>query len=692
MADYLPLPAYNTCDTFNTLQSVNIVQASQRAHIYINPTSSQGGEIECPFIWPNNALRLPEGDFVNMGNITVREVNALKHANGSTTPVSLTMYVWAENMRLAVPTTRNISGLTTQGDEYASSPISNIASTVAQIAGRLMSVPIIAPYAKATQMISTAIGGVAKILGYARPADISDAKQMKPRLISRLANVDCGDMVTKLSMDSKQELSIDPRIVGLDGHDSMSIASIAGIESFLTTFQWTTTKTSDDLLWNTRVTPSVGRLNPATTGISYILPACAYAQLPFQYWRGTMRYRFQIVCSEYHRGRLRFTYDPGFVVGNETNIGFSRIIDLCDETDFTIDISWGQAQTFLLCSGINSGIETRYGTTLISNFGGSDTNGVLGVYVVNDLTTPNSVTNNDIEINVSVSMCDDVEFAAPHDRIETYTFTPQGEETDEANVNDNAPVMTSSDDKILECDTLDHTSDVYFGEVIKSFRSLMRRYTYHSSILLTNIVADSVSSIIIPDFPTQRGINLNGIHTNATAVKCYQNRLTIVNFLAPAFLAFRGSMRWKYVQQNNSTSNGENTNILWHRRPVSAGIEQNIFTNTLVTTNASTYARTLSENRDGTTSGCEVIPLVQQPITEIELPYYSNERFSTCKNIGNDTNATANTFFPYKRSHQFSVVTFAGGRRAMDAYVAAGEDASFHLFQGCPPIGVYVPT
>jgi hypothetical protein len=51
-------------------------------------------------------------------------------------------------------------------------------------------------------------------------------------------------------------------------------------------------------------------------------------------------------------------------------------------------------------------------------------NGVIGVYVVNELTTPNSTIDNNIEINVFVSMGDDFEVFVPDDYFQFFTFKP----------------------------------------------------------------------------------------------------------------------------------------------------------------------------------------------------------------------------------------------------------------------------
>jgi hypothetical protein len=238
-----------------------------------------------------------------------------------------------------------------------------------------------------------------------------------------MANTNVPDAVTKLTMDVKQELTIDPRTVGVDTDDELSIKHIAGIESYITTFTWTVAGVTGNMLWNTRVGPMCPIADTTIVPTMYWLPACSFAAVPFKYWRGTVRYRFQICCSEYHKGRLRFVFDPQWVSSLEMNLAYTRIVDLVNERDFTIDVAWANSKGWLQVSPTNS---SAFSTTPYVAANNVNYNGVLGVYIENDLTSPNSTVNNDIKINVFMSMCDDFDVAEPtRDSLDSLTFSTQ---------------------------------------------------------------------------------------------------------------------------------------------------------------------------------------------------------------------------------------------------------------------------
>lgn len=87
----------------------DIVQASQKPHILLDPCSSQGGELTLPFIWHENYLDITETGWPDdMGRVTIHDFDVLRHANGGTDPITVTVFVWAENLTLSVPTTSQV--------------------------------------------------------------------------------------------------------------------------------------------------------------------------------------------------------------------------------------------------------------------------------------------------------------------------------------------------------------------------------------------------------------------------------------------------------------------------------------------------------------------------------------------------------------------------------------------------------
>jgi hypothetical protein len=688
MADYAPLAAVRDVDNFSTTVPVNRISASQRTHLYLNPTTSQGGEIHMPFIWPKNALDITLAEWQLMGNLYLREINPLKHANGSTSPVSITAYVWAEDVRLSVPTTLNAGNISAQSrDEYGTGPVSNLASNIAKITGKLESVPMIGPYAKATTIAATSMGSVAKIFGFSRPPIIDEPVKMRPTLISQMATTDVPDGSLKLTVDSKQELTIDPQVVGLDTGDELQLKVLAGKETYLTTFPWLVASTVDTLLWNTRVGPNHSVVHPSyAIDTAYQMPACQFVALPFQFWRGTMRYRFQIAASDFHRGRIKIVYDPCRIIGTETNIGFSRIVDLTTERDFTIDVSWGQTQTYLQCVTSLAASAGNFGTTLITTTS-TNYNGVLGVYVVNDLTTPNSTVNNDIQVNVSISLCDDCEFQAPVGRTDRLSYTPQSGESEDTAVldTDNAPVQTSNDDSIMECEIVDHTNDVYFGESIVSFRTLLKRYGYVRSWLNTT-TGPSNWVLSLSDYPLNRAILSNGIDSITPGpVAANIVKTPLLTYLAPAFLAMRGGFRHKYMYNTDNVNDLAYTSVerdLVGTSQSSSGVGSSIFFPYVVGSVGAfangQQAGTLDLQRGGNYTYTRA-----QPVLEVELPNYNNNRFSVPKNFNLNTSAT---FYPRMNTHTLYTKVNATTRSYFDDYVSVGEDFNLFLFQGAPPV------
>ncbi len=677
MADYMILPGTDTVSSVNTLDPLNIVQASQRMHVMLDPTESQGATMYLPFIWPYNALKIPLGEWSSMGTVYLREMNSLKHANASTQPLNISVYIWAEDVKLSVPTSANASGIVAQANEYMDSPVSNLASAVSGVATKLSKMPIIGPYARATDMVAGTVGNVAKLFGFSRPASIEAPIHNVPRLIGNMANTDTPDSVTKLTIEAKQELSVDPRIFGAKRPDELNLAYIASIPSFLTTFTWATTNAAQTLLWNSRVTPCLIRYsNPL-----YYMPACAFAANPFNYWRGTMRFRFQIVASKYHTGRLAFVYDPNSTSNvKETNVAFTKVVDLGEEREFTIDVSWAHQASFLRCNVVSG--STSYGTTALTTNNSFMYNGTLSVFVVNELATPNSVVNNDIGINVWISMCDDAEFqGATEAYVRTMSYGPVVGQADEYVDDTNAPAINSPDETVMDClPKEDGTYLVYFGERVTSFRQLLKRYNFHSSYYPPSTTA-GVWKLSLTDFPYYRGLFVNGFHTSGVN-KSYIVNNTLLNYLAPAYVGMRGGLRSKYISTN--TSGHYNSTMTVSRTQDNPGpANYSNFMSPITTTSVSAFASQRLTQIPLGIEGMEVTTNTQQPVVEVEFPFYRSVRFDHTRSPGMTVVDCAGTSY-----HNVNTTVAASTFMWIDRFVAVGEDFQLFLFQGAPPMGI----
>lgn len=695
----------------------DMIQMSQLPHVMLDPTTSQGGELVLPFFHQNSNLSIPADNFLSMGVIHIKELNPLQHANGATESITVTVYAWAEDVVLSIPTsTRNGSILPQMGDEYGLKPVSKAAATVARAAGALSSIPAIAPYAKATAEAAKSVGNIASIFGYSRPATLAEPNFIVPQHVGTLANTNLPEAVTKLTLDAKQEVTIDPRVVGLGNADEMSILSIAKRESYLTSWEWTTAQPLDTVLGSLVVSPMAFFVQNRERTLTPL----AFATLPFKYWRGTIKFRFQVVASAFHKGRLRAIYDPYILQGasvGEYNVNYSYVVDIADEKDFTLAIGWGQPlnwrqTTDLTTTAYPSGL---YNTIIPATADSLNSNGCLTLVVVNDLTVPNNVDPHPIQVNVFVSAGDDFEVCVPYCRniadlsFADYNTNPSGiveppDKTEEEfvaqmgdtadpvdDVNEDIPVSSEIQHTLAPSLPLsDHVLDVFFGDPVVSFRQCLKRYNYAIS---WPIAAGTFryASFYLPDIPFFRGCVPGAIGQAISPVgvvnlKYNWSNMTLLNYLLPAYAGRRGGIRWKY-QYGGRQPAGCYMSVTKADDGVGySSLQSNWGDPTLATPNA--RAHQSISRLPHTWCATHVVSHAQNPSLEVELPYYPNRRYYPTRNI--DVTTAGNTGTAY---HRLVVTTQVPTGEVCDinAYVSVAED--FNLFFFCYVPQLYViPT
>lgn len=687
MADYVPLHTYDNVTSAATIIPENAIQASQRMKVFIDPSTCCSNELELPFVYYADGVSIPTAGWGELGTIYIRELQGLKHANAATQPLTITVMVWATDVQMSLPTSHDSSALVAQaGDEYSSAgPVEAAATAVANMASAVTEVPIIGRYARATEMAARATSKAASVMGWSRPSELAPHMNMHAKPISDLAPSGAGDNSSKLSVDVKQEVTVDPNVIGIDLPDELSIASIAARESFLTPFPWATAQTAGTLLWTARVTPVVG---PVVSGYRYI-PACMFATIPFQYWRAKMRYRFQIVASAYHKGKVRIVWDPSYVQSLESNVQFTRIIDIAEERDITVEVDWGQAQHFMDATS-HSDSETNYRVSPQYTSSNPRCNGVISLYVLNELATPNSTVNNDIAVNVFVSAID-FQVAAPTQLpllCSSYGATVQAGD-DEMVMDGSEPgcgPTTATYQMGTDNDDANEMS-VYFGERIVSFRQVLKRFNLHTNVAI-NAVGSAMGSwtATFSDVPFNAGYSNHSLHATSTAGKFSYVQQTLLQYLMPAFVGMRGSMRSKYVVWNSTGVQ----QITVRRRP---GALATIPGSAVAYTNVgpSQFARAATLARDSLVCGGATTLLLQNGCVEVEHPYYKPVRFDLAKSMLQDS-TTVGVASPFRNAHDIEfMVSNAANAGAFSRYISVGEDFSLFWFQGCPPLTV-TPT
>lgn len=687
LVSYLPLDVYDDLSTNAALIRQDLVQASQQPHVFLDPTTSLGGDMCLPFYFNENYINIPDGDWDLMGRIFIRTLSDLKHANGATDQVTISCFAWAEDVECSVltiaePTTLVPQMGTNEVDEAnQKGVVSGPASAVAKVAGKLKAIPYIAPYALATETVASAIGAMAKVFGYSRPTTTRVPEAYRPTPAASLALTNVPDTVQKLTVDEKQELTIDPKIAGIGSCDSLSIKSIASRESYLTSFSWNVGTAPETLLWNARVDPCTWAESSGPP-VAFHFPACAMAALPFKYWTGTMKFRFQIVCSNFHKGRLKVVYDPnalwnGTTISTEYNTNYMRIVDISDEQDFTVEIGNGQSNTLLdhHLPGVDA-VTQMYSTSVYTNR--EEGNGVVSVMVVNELTVPNSTVNNDITVNVFVSMGDDFEVFVPDNHFQKFVFKPQmGDMSDvQETTEPSKPVQDESLNLGPTKQDTELINKVFTGEAIASFRTMLKRYNAWTTIGNNN-GGQQFTRVQLSAFPYLRG-NVTGAINQQVSLAPYNFCQTVLlHWVTNAFSGWRGSIRYKALQRGGWA---DRTTLYVTREGFnSAPYAYNQYGFSSPTNQSRAAYESLNSNYvPSGTLGAAYTHAMVNPTLEWEVPFYSRYRFAAGKEE-NYTSLTAQ----WNNNHALLMYLHDSTSR-VDLFVAAGEDFQVYFFTGLP--------
>lgn len=675
-------------DFLNTdVTELGAVRGSQNPHIFIDPTSSTGGCLRLPYTHKENAYLVTGTSLAVAGELALREVVPLAHVSGVIEPVTISVFAWAENVVLGAPTSNPATGLVAQsGDEYGTGVVSRPAFILASLARNLAKVPYIAPYALASEMTVKGIGSLAQLFGYVKPNVVTDIMYMKTRHLPNFSSATQHDPIFKATFDDKSEVTVDPRVVGITGRDEMGIADIAKRESYLTSFLYNQTSPVDSRLFTVRVSPNMYRTAGSGINTQYHLTPMAWVSAPFQYWRGTLRYRFTAVASSFHRGRIRITYDPGSSTSGvvpDYNTVPSLVWDISKDKEAVVDVGWNQTAAYCQNVTIENGVVPFIAGSTGNLAVGSATltqNGVLTLYVENELTAPDTNLTSPIFIMVSVSASDDFEVFSPNGLIHNLSYFAQSGVIHKDAVTD--PHMGPAHITFGPTLESDKSPIIYYGDPITSLRTLLKRYTWSGTwgpIYVALGTQRFSWKLRLPGFPFYGGrapgaVQLAGAPFNFTS-------MTFLNYFTPAFLARRGAIRHRFIAASGPTL--EHT--LVERSTFFSFFNAATIIPSFTTPSAVSSSAVRTRQEVIGHAGCSPVTDFREQSLDIEIPYHSQFRYlparagNSAAPISGNSAVTLLTKF----------VTNAGFDISVDHYVSAGDDFSLSYFIDVPIMYVH---
>lgn len=718
---YTPMGGYRMASQQIDTEMVKYV-LTQAPHVFIDPAGQKSGELCLPFFFPDNYLEINQASpsyGVSEGTIYCESMNDLRAATANAhEDITISFYLWATDVELVIPTStvavtaRMQRASVTQNQskidvEYQPQGlISSVAAGVANTAGLLRNVPIISSFARSVEIGSNLLGGAAAFFGFSRPVNVEAISPMKPLSLSSIANIAGVETATKLTFDPKQETTVDASITGVENIDYMNFAYIVGRESYVSNFTWTLNDLAGDALYYFDVSPMMGLQNNATgtgsTGLSMV--PVAYASLPFKYWSGTLVYRLQIICSKYHKGRIKIAYEP---VGNpnqanEYNTMYNHIVDIQDCNDYEFSVSWAQHSPYKL---LQDPRDPQRGVTPTA-YSALHSNGRVYITVINELSAP--VIGADVEINLYMRAGEDYETCVPcprGTRLTPYDFYyDNGPAALTEETNELLPVVakmqklkddTSNVFSLVgepNVDILEHKSLIFHADPIKSIRALLKRYDrLETTVFPTQSYNNSNMyqyTLYRNNYPSFGGTSPNGNFN--TGVTNYQTPL--IAYFTMGYAGYRGGLRTKYFIDGNGC---EPQNIFISRfdgiiptipnRNSLAALPQVVNTDV----NSANYFTNLPHLPRGIDGNyCSHNQLSRGH--EVELPYYSNKRFAYTP-IYDDFASLPDIVYEMNHVLTFSSASNGAGMNTSQArtlavhrYISTAEDFNLIWFVNVP--------
>jgi hypothetical protein len=145
-------------------EQMQITQLSQRQHLYLNPTTNTGGDMVCPFFFPQDLCPLRLASVENLGRIFIQGISALNSVRDTPPQATITVYAWMPDLKLAGPTT--VPVLQSETEE---TKLSSKLSVVSRFTSLFSALPVIGPYATAATVFAKNAASLALHYGFSRP-------------------------------------------------------------------------------------------------------------------------------------------------------------------------------------------------------------------------------------------------------------------------------------------------------------------------------------------------------------------------------------------------------------------------------------------------------------------------------------------------------------------------------------------
>jgi len=658
-------------ESTSAAENLKVVE-SQLLGVKFQPAYDTSVELMLPYVHFRPGIEVSSGSYSDIGTLSVIGLTALSHANGGTDPVSVEVLVSMEDVVLDVPTAVSLGF--------------SLDDAVSKAAA------FFAAGAKATRIASEYVPAVTSamaMIGLSRPASREQTMNVKT-LPFQMANYDLPDTVERLALSADSEMTISGQDVGDGAEDSLDVKAIASRPSYIATSLWSTSDARGTFKLGSVVTPAqtvVSTYTKATIspvafgGQAYCCQTpVSFASSVFTHCRYDMVYRFTVVASPYHKGRLRIWYDPmpHAFASPELNLTNSVVINLAESPSAEVLVPWQNVRDSVRTGSPFVRNSFNDAGTFDVRVAGATTdacNGIIVCEVLNPLTAP--VNGSNVSILMEVWAQDFVGYG-PH--------VPRG---------------IHRQPTTIDGDAIPYTPlgfDPSGGDAVVSLRQLMKRYTqvygsaaYSASNAGQMREVDYLAPIIMP--PPGMLNSSESLDVTPESLGVNYTTWSFRSYLAQAFALQRGSVRWKVsVQRRNGASTGSagmSLSRFWDQRPAFGGsrrssravLGSSIATPELVS-GASSFQTTAARGDEGT----QINSAQGTDFLDVEFPFVSGYRAVSARaTMADDCGDTAeymNALLTITSAPSSGADNYALFR----LFEAVGEDYNVFYFMHAPAL------
>lgn len=712
--------------------------------IYIDPAKQSELSMRIPFFYPADYIRLPGPPVPSLGNLTIQDIVNLNAATAtSTTDVDIAVFVHAENVSLTVPTAWTLQAGPNEdpdnddmkrrpnnSNNSEQKPNFNISAplrSASSFLSKFKNIPFVGDYATAGAMVTSSVSSAASLLGYSKPVNINDVNTIKREIFDDSATTDSKSNVRVLSIGEKAQVSVTPMSIGLENTiEHMSLHNIVERESLVRLIPWTQAQAAGTPLTNIMVSPTYAltATRLAGAGETIQMSAIAYGSFPFKNWGGSIKYRLSVVASQYHRGRLRITYDPRDNTQDVNyNKQFNMIVDLEKAKDLVFTVSMAQDRPYLTIE--------RPGELLypIDAYNTQSMNGILSISVLNSLTSPD--TTKDVNILLFMSAAEDFNvfgFKDPHDPngcvqeicgvdasndptyaggFPAYWHYQSGPYEDDALLNAQENAINFVGD--VNSKFYEDRCIINYGDPIVSFRDLLKRWEYHElfreSIGTMSGNQYIVSQLWRPNMPRLAGAGrtngaTGGYYNFATTRYGLACNSTLLSYLYFGYAAWRGSIRYRYVSEHGGipglTLNKDQ--IMYVSRfstPKDSTDCTNWQSTSIITYASATPLLSMGQQLFRQPHGLEGMQLTDvrnQNGVEVQVPYYNPYKFciaSVHEMVGLQEDGSDQQFHNFTAIIAHPSDNLNGDTIQYSSHVSTGDDFGFYWFVCAPQLSYF---